>query len=250
MVIGSAKELLLGYILSLYPKKTGIVVLTLHNVEPRYYEWFDRLLKLIVDKYHYVQPVDFLKKSYPANESSIQVMLSFDDGYYSNRLIAEKYMLPRSMTGLFFITEGFVGLDSNESCQFVKRNFFPKSNPNISNEDIFKAMSWEDVEWLYQNGHVIGAHTKTHLNLAGESNDTALHQEIVLSANRLSSRLQSPIQTFAYPFGNLQTLDAASFKLADSRFDYVFSNIRGNVNESPGDKFIFRQNIVPGTSMR
>ena len=33
--------------------------------------------------------------------------------------------------------------------------------------------------------------------------------------------------------------------LAKKRFEFVFSNIRGSVSESPGSHFIFRQNIVP-----
>ena len=33
--------------------------------------------------------------------------------------------------------------------------------------------------------------------------------------------------------------------MAKKRFDFIFSNVRGNVLESPDRGFIFRQNIVP-----
>ena len=48
--------------------------------------------------------------------------------------------------------------------------------------------------------------------------------------------------------GNIENrkLAESSGLAASNRYDFIFSNVRGNIHESPSRNFIFRQNIVPG----
>ena len=107
-------------------------------------------------------------------------------------------------------------------------------------------MSWSDVKWLSRNGHIIGAHTRSHPVLSDLIEHDALVDEIVASADRIEEKISSRVDCFAFPFGSLESVNRKITNIANNRFDFVFSNIRGSALESPGTKFIFRQNIVPG----
>lgn len=61
-------------------------------------------------------------------------------------------------------------------------------------------MSLEQLNELQQQGHDIGAHTKTHSILAFQSDDVAL-QEIKRSQGYLNKHLAKPVDLFAYPNG-------------------------------------------------
>ena len=74
-----------------------------------------------------------------------------------------------------------------------------------------------------------------------------MYGEIVSSANNLELLINSPITSFAFPFGNIKSINYESFDIAKKRFKYCFSNIRGGLAESPSNGFLFRQNIVPNS---
>ena len=227
----------------LSPKK-GVTVLTLHNIYPHHYTWFESLMKEWVKIYEFVSPLH-LDDALRAKTNSQKLLLTFDDGFHSNRILAESVLQKFGVKAIFFITEGFIGLEKEKVTEFVKNSFYPNSENLSFNEDLYAPMSWDDVIWLVKNGHVIGAHTKTHPTLSKLMNHECLVEEIVTSADIIERKIGRKINCFAFPFGTLETVNDTSIDLAKKRFEFVFTNIRGNISESPGRHFIFRQNILP-----
>ena len=123
---------------------------------------------------------------------------------------------------------------------------FPNSNLDLNDSTNFLSMDWCDVKELVSQGHTIGAHTKSHSNLSQIRNYEEIFDEICISADRIEKKVGKKVHNFAIPFGGIDSITTVGLNLAKARFKHIFSNIRGNLNESPSKHFIFRQNIVPG----
>ena len=61
-------------------------------------------------------------------------------------------------------------------------------------------MDWDQLRELIAQGFEIGGHTASHCNMAS-LDPAALQQEVVQSMQLLESRLDTAIETFAYPYG-------------------------------------------------
>ncbi len=234
---------LLGSFLSLMPIKKGVVVLTLHNVPSNYYEWFESFMLYLLDNYEFINPFQFTEKNLN-KEGPPQILLTFDDGFYSNRVLAETVLSKYGVKGIFFITEDFIG--EKKSTSFIRKTFYPNSPLVYKNIDKYMPMSWTDVSWLSDNGHMIGGHSKSHPVLSSIDDSDKLYDEIISSSNRIEKLIGSNISCFAFPFGTIESINNDILNIANKRFKFIFSNIRGNVLESPSRSFIFRQNIIPG----
>jgi len=231
--------------IALMPVKYGITVLTFHNLSLEQFPWFDSVVEFIVKNYEVVNPKGFLLNETPRQANRLQILFTFDDGFYSNRLLVEQSLAKHNLKALFFLPEGFIGLSRNEAYDFVLKNFFPTRKHLMGPKYRYHALSWKDVDWLLMQGHVVGAHTKQHQML---STLTAQQQteEIIESANRMESLLGIEVSSFAYPFGSVASVNANAIQFAAKRFQYSFSNVRGSISESPSHNFLFRQNLVPG----
>ena len=227
------------------PKK-GLVVITLHDVPNGHYLWFEEFIKYTSNHYEFIDPFQLNNKFSDSNNQP-RVLISFDDGFYSNRILAEKVLSKYGIKGLFFITEDFIG--ERKSITFMNQTFYPNSPRRVLNRNEALPMSWNDIQWLVDHGHMIGAHTKSHPLLTSIDDPADLISEIVSSADRLENLVDTKINCFAFPFGTVESVNKSAIAIAKSRFDFVFSNVRGSFRESPSRGFIFRQNIVPGDTM-
>lgn len=241
-MINSLKSFLLQELFPLIPPKRGPVVLTFHNISPAYYDWFNVITSFIADKYGFVDSLSSISVS--DHKSSNPVLLTFDDGFRGNRYIAEKFLTPLGIQGIFFLISQFIGLSGRDAFHFAQKNIYPHRDilPTDGDPD---ALTWDDVQYLRDNGHTIGSHTLTHSSLANLPLAVQEH-EITTSTMFLQDRLGIPIKTFAYPFGTPSSVDRSSLLIASSLFDIAFSNVRGGYFESPNKTFVFRQNITPG----
>ena len=246
MMLGLKRRILGSFLnpfLSLLPSKKGLVILTLHSIPENRYKWFDSFINYISQQYGFIDPVN-LKYEFSKFDGPPRILLTFDDGFYSNRVLAETVLEKYGVKALFFVTEDFLG--DQKSISFVREMFYPNSPlKNLSRADCLP-MAWSDVTWLSRNGHMIGAHTRSHPVLSELIDHDNLVDEIVTSADRIEEKVGSKVDCFAFPFGAVESVNGKVTSISNNRFDFVFSNIRGSASESPGKKFIFRQNIVPG----
>jgi len=226
-----------------FKKKPKVCVVTMHNISEIQFNWFEDFICFIDKKYGFINPCDFLSEKENINDG---VLLTFDDGFYSNKVVAESILNKYNVKAMFFITEKFIGLNKADSFVFSQKNFYPNSKISQESSQDFISMKWSDVDWLIDNGHTIGAHTATHKMLSKIDNLDLLQDEIESSANRLENKIKRRVRIFAFPFGTPDSVSVKAFEFAKNRFDYAFSNVRGSVNKSPNNYFIFRQNIIPG----
>lgn len=232
-------------VIALMPVKYGVTALTFHNLSPDQFAWFDKVVQFVVENYQVLDPTEFLQNRAPQQAKRLQILFTFDDGFYSNRLLVEQSLASHNIKALFFLPEGFIGLNENESYNFALKKFYASREYLEEPKHHYRALSWRDVDWLIMQGHVVGAHTRRHLML---STLTARQQieEIIESTNSIECRLGIEVSIFAYPFGSVASVNADAIRFAAQRFQCSFSNVRGSISESPSHNFLFRQNLVAG----
>ena len=112
------------------------------------------------------------------------IVITFDDGYVDNNYAFEE-LDKRGMTASFFVVSGYIG-------QTPKWETDDRPKDRLLNSSELKSMTLAGME--------IGAHGINHLRLT-ELNDLVLNQEVSLSKSEIEATLDSPITSFAYPYG-------------------------------------------------
>ena len=103
-------------------------------------------------------------------------------------------------------------------------------------------MSWNSLNALAAEGHTIGSHTGSHRRLSALDDDARV-EEIVESADDLESRIHRPIRWFAFPFGDVASIDASALEMIGRRYVYCCSGVAGSNDALTDPLSIFRANI-------
>ena len=224
----------------------SIRVLLYHDIQPEEYTSFQLQLEWLSHRWTFISPDDFsniINGNTTINSDSL--LLTFDDGFASNRRIVEEILNPIGIKALFFIVSDFANIeDEEEARQFVIQHI----QPGISRDNLPKHltnMRWPDLEALLDYGHTIGAHTRTHARLSGINSSERLSDEIVSSADQLEKRLGIDIEHFAYTFGDLTSFSRQALGVAQQRFRFVYSGLRGNNLDGSPSSVIRRDALNP-----
>ena len=219
-------------------------VLLYHDIAPEEHKDFERQLGWLSRRWTFISPEHFA--AVINGEKTIQnnsLLLTFDDGFASNLTVTEKILNPMGVKALFFVVSDLVAIeDREEARQFIVRHVQPgtsmdKLPPYLSN------MKWSDLEALLEQGHTIGAHTRTHARLSEISSSGGLEDEIVSSADSLGNHLGVHVEHFAYTFGDLASFSSQALRVAQNRFRYVYSSLRGN-NTIGTSSFAIRRDVL------
>jgi peptidoglycan/xylan/chitin deacetylase (PgdA/CDA1 family) len=227
-------------------KKTGpsrVRVLIYHDVPKASMENFSLQLSFLNKLYDFLTPSDLFRVlSGDYCPDGISLVVTFDDGFISNRTIAEKVLKPLGIKALFFISPGFIecrGATAQE--KFVKARFFQR---HLSPEELNgkTPMDWKALSWLVSNGHAIGSHTISHIELANITDRVEMEEEIIRSGIYLSERLGVPVESFSPAFGQL---NREAMEIIKRGYRFCFSSVRGfnTLNTSPYG--IFRDAVSP-----
>src|SRR3989344_652710 len=164
-------------------------VLLYHDIAPQNQVRFAAQLRWLARSWDFISPERFA--AMVSGEESIRgrnLLLTFDDGFASNRVAAEKVLNPMGIQALFFVVSDFVALaDRDEARHFIAQHILPGSRA----EDLpahWHNMGWTDLEALMQQGHTIGAHTRTHARLSEIDAESDLEREIIAGADTLAQR--------------------------------------------------------------
>ena len=129
----------------------------------------------------------FARLAAPARAGERLAALTFDDGYAA----VHRHALPRleryGWRATVLPVADYVGRD----------NQWP-GQPSFVPPD--RLLSWDELATLVRHGWEVGAHTRTHPDLATADNDT-LEAEVVGAKLALEDRLGQPVRVFAYPYG-------------------------------------------------
>src|SRR4051812_39327143 len=142
-------------------------VLLYHDIAPADQARFAAQLRWLAREWTFVGPERFaamISGQEPIRGSNL--LLTFDDGFASNRTVAEEVLGPMGIQALFFVVSDFIALtDADAARGFVSRNIQP-GNPLERIPAHLRNMTWADLEYLLEQGHGVGAHTSTHARLS------------------------------------------------------------------------------------
>jgi len=204
-------------------------VLVLHDIPPNQELVFKKQLQELQKKWNIISPERFEKMISgiePIQDNNL--LITFDDGLISNRIVAEKVLNPLGIKAIFFVVTDFIDIKNVDSAQqFIADNIIPKARKEEIPTHWYN-MQWEDLSALIEQGHTIGSHTKKHTRLSSCNNKDELIEELVISAKYIESKLGKKVEHFAYTFGNIESFSNAAMEVAKSQFSFIYSGVRGN----------------------
>lgn len=228
---------------------SSLRVLMYHDIPPAQQEWFFRQIQWLRKRWRFVRPDQF--EAMMEDRESIRgrnLLLTFDDGFKSNRRIADEILNPMGLKAIFFIPTDFVGLVVNnaEHTQIARRFYPSRKMTDMPKSLAF--MDWSDLSALVKAGHSIGAHTRTHTMLSGLRDASELRSEILGSGETIESQLSIQIRHLALPFGRINSISADALKIARSRYAFIHTGIRGDNAAKWSSWAISRDPIPDGCS--
>ena len=152
-------------------------------------------------------------------------LFSFDDGFASNADIARDILAPAGIAALFFVCPGLIDLAPGDQAAAVAGIFDGRIGPTDLDRRL-RPMTWEEIAALAGAGHTIGAHSMSHRRLTHLRGEDLAH-EILDSGARIEARLGLPVPWFAYPFGDIDSIDDAAMRIIAGRYRYCRSGVRG-----------------------
>jgi len=226
--------------------KNQVRVLLYHDIPPDKYEHFQFQLTELKKHWNFITPEEFashLNGRNPLNGKNL--LLTFDDGFISNKLVAQKILKPLEIKAIFFVLPNFINIsDSSLARQYVADHIYPSLE--FENVPIdWTNMNWDDLGELIKDGHTIGAHTMSHAKLSTITEREELQSEIVESAEILHQKLWIPIEHFAFPFGNIDSFSSQAINLAKGRFNFIHSGLRGGNDLEVSNYAIRRDSVTP-----
>ncbi len=160
-------------------------------------ETFGRQIRFIAENYHVVRLSDLTSLLLKENLDSRKVVVTFDDAYshllgpaYS---VLQKYSVPCTI----FVPTRFIG----------GRNEWDLTGDGVAPK---RLMSAGDLSSLAREGLVdIGSHTVDHVSMRG-LNRQEMDAQLMQSKQTLEDLLAKPVDSFAYPFGQLRNFSKES----------------------------------------
>lgn len=176
----------------------------------------------------------------------LQATLTFDDGFYSSYQAIKNL---RNRKATFFVCPEFINHANDPAIwkEFFRAKLMRKEDfrdPDFCNA--VRPASWDNLRELVRLGHKIGSHTLTHARLSKVTSAKELEREIIGSAEALEDKLQVPINAFAYPFGDIKSIDERACRIISGRYRYCYTGIRGNnMHHGKMRSFLWRDAISP-----
>ena len=224
-------------------KSNEIRVLVYHHIESTKFKDFRDQLYFIKKKWKFITPKQF--EDHINGKIKLKgknVLLSFDDGFISNFEIEKKILNKLNIKCIFFVPSNFISIKKiNDAQNFVKKNILDQNFPSDFKK--VKNMTIKNLKKLIHNGHTIGSHTKNHVNLGSIYDNKILKNELIESATDLEKKLNTKIKHFAFTYGNYESMNEKSLKLAFKKYDYVYSGLRGGNYRNKKNQIIKRDAV-------
>ena len=159
----------------------------------------EKQFKFLRDHYEPVTEKDLEQflKSGKWTKSRPGLVLSFDDGLYSNYQYAAPLLDKYGLTGWFFVPTGLISSEKSSSVELAKKGTVQF---NLPDPDVPLFMSWKDLNHLKEK-HVIGSHTVNHIRLSNNLDDSQLKYEILSSKKVLEEKLACEVSSFCWVGG-------------------------------------------------
>jgi len=197
----------------------GIHILNSHFVTPFFSSRndevvFENFLKFLSRYCRLITIQDAIQRLKTGNlpENKCMVAFTFDDGfaecYHTIAPALEKF----NTNAAFFINSNYIDSDKQYQLDFNKRiNTYTKG-----------PLTWKQVKELHNRGHVIGAHTLDHLNMA-QLSEEEIDQQLFANKEILENKLKYQCDYFAWTYGGFQHFSKNALHIAQKYHKYIFS---------------------------
>jgi peptidoglycan/xylan/chitin deacetylase (PgdA/CDA1 family) len=217
-----------------------------HDIPPEHVDRFRVQMEYLSKAYRVLDYAAFSKEmEVGTKDERPGILITFDDGFASNRAVAEQVFAPLGIKAMFFVLPGFIACGSREEQEaFITTRMYPRMKGTKIPEHL-RPMGWTDLGALQAQGHSIGAHTCTHARLSLVTARAALEAEILGGADVMEAELGRKVEAFAYPFGNVGSITSAALGVAQRRYTHVFSGVRGNNRKGISPLAVRREAVCP-----
>jgi peptidoglycan/xylan/chitin deacetylase (PgdA/CDA1 family) len=218
--------------------------LVFHDIPPEREGLFRMQLEMLRDHFAVIDMPAFgalLHNKVPTQKDA--VLLTFDDAYRSHARVA-RILSEYGFKGLFFVPAEFPGSSDDAVKQsYIYQHLFSGYFPPKTLPPHLDLLGWEDLKEIARAGHHIGCHTRWHAPLRTLDTTEKLRDELIRSGDILEQQLGCAIESFAAPFGTVESLGAEALSLLPTRYKYIFTSVRGdNGNGSP--QALFRETVT------
>lgn len=170
------------------------------------------------------------------------LIISFDDGLYSNYAVAAPLLEKHGFRGWFFIPVDFVAVEPSEQRRFAETHQI-RLDGTVS-PDGRVAMSWAELRDLHRRNHVIGCHTRTHRRMSPGLPDAVLEYEICAGKALLEESLGSTCDCYCWVGGEEWTYTAdAARAIRSAGYRYSFTTNSFPVTRAANGHRLDRSNV-------
>ena len=207
---------------------------------------FARLVRYLKSRNALIDPQkveDLLKgRAVLDADDRTQYLLTFDDGFESQAHATREVLDPLGIKALFFVCPQLMNVTRDRQRQKIAAQMFEGALRSERLPEDMSLMSWDDLNELVALGHTIGSHTGTHRRLSTLPS-SAVEAEIVDSADLIEAHTDKSVRWFAYPFGDIDSIDVSSLGSISRRYAYCCTGVAGPNNAQTEPLGILRQNI-------
>jgi peptidoglycan/xylan/chitin deacetylase (PgdA/CDA1 family) len=205
-------------------------ILIFHHIPRAHDTGLRRLLAYLSKEPGILSPAEAesrLAGRFQGSESArVPCLLTFDDGFSSQRRVAAEILDPLGVKGVFFMCPGLMDAPLKRQAEVISRHIWEDAvAPGELPQDL-ALMSWDEAASLAAAGHTIGSHTLSHRRLAGLENGQRA-REVSEARRVLEARLGIQVAWFSYPFGDVGSIDAPSLAAVAREHRFCASGIRG-----------------------
>jgi len=208
--------------------------ITYHRIKADQIVSFKRQLDRLQNGFNIVSPNEFTQDQGRTN--TLNLVLSFDDGYREWESIVLKELKKRSIKGLFFISPDFVGLEGKEAETFCR---------NHLNIEPTSPLTSEGVKKIHDYGHTIGNHLLTHVDLRDVKEPDIFEREFHETQNFFDDKFGIRPDWVAYPFADYFKAPDPLADTASNYFDYGVTLIPGWNRAGESNHLLHRDGFSP-----
>jgi peptidoglycan/xylan/chitin deacetylase (PgdA/CDA1 family) len=161
---------------------------------------------------------------WPHERPGLIVLLfeGFRDNYDVMLPILEEF----GFTGVFFVPSIFPGIPADLQREYAAtHDLDPALADEYEGERI--ALSWDELRDIRRRGHIVGCHTRNHVELTADTPVSILREETLLAKAELEDELGEEVELFCWSIGaGLGVHPEADRLVRKAGFRYLFSNFK------------------------
>lgn len=185
---------------------------------------FDRHIELLARQTNVVGLKELQVGQEGGSRSSLQVAITFDDGYESSWLNAIPKILERKWPITYFVSTLYAEtLDP-----------FPH---DLARGTYHRPTSIRQLQEMAAAGVEIGCHTHSHIDLGLPHSRATLEREIIDSRKRLQDWTGQSVRYFSFPYGMPKNMSQAAVDIVYEAGFEGFCSAYGALNWADGDGF-------------